>query len=275
MVCDSPMLVRNKEGVNCDVPCGRCPPCKQRRVASWCFRLKQEEKQHLHAHFVTFTYDTATVPITENGFMSLRKKDMQDFMKRLRKLVGVGMKYYLVGEYGAKTNRPHYHAIIFGVADTQHYIDSWKDGTIFIGNVSGASVAYTLKYLDKPHWKKWHDRDDRAPQFSLMSKGLGANYLSDPVVKYHRQNIEKLYVTDLGGVKLAMPKYYRSKIWNDDERAEQVDIVQYELEKAERLKCRQYEIENNPISYDQHQSMCRLERFRRFYRSQSNNRNTV
>lgn len=87
------------------VPCGKCPNCVARRISHWSFRLMQEEKQSTSAYFITYTYDTQHVPISKNGFMELRKKDMQDYLKRLRKSQWnkgnvTPLKYYLAGEYG-------------------------------------------------------------------------------------------------------------------------------------------------------------------------------
>lgn len=148
--CDSPYWVMPKMGIEkVPVPCGRCPICKHRRVNTWVFRLSQELKRSVSGHFVTFTYDTRHVPISDNGFMTLRKKHFQDFMKRLRKLEPNHLKYYAVGEYGTHNNRPHYHAIIFNVLDTGSYASAWEFGQIHIGHVSSDSIAYTMKYIDK------------------------------------------------------------------------------------------------------------------------------
>lgn len=156
MACDSPFFVTPKGRFSAvPVPCGRCPPCKQRRVNSWVFRLMQEEKRSSSAYFVTLTYDTRFVPISDNGFMTLRKKDYQDFMKRLRKLSPhVSIKYYAAGEYGSKFNRPHYHAIMFNVPDIELFAKAWsldgiQLGAVHVGSVTGDSIAYTMKYIAK------------------------------------------------------------------------------------------------------------------------------
>lgn len=48
--------------------------------------------------------------------MTLRKKDFQLFMKRLRKeFPDDHIRYFAAGEYGDKHLRPHYHAIIYGL----------------------------------------------------------------------------------------------------------------------------------------------------------------
>jgi hypothetical protein len=134
----------------------------------------QEEKHSTSAWFITLTYDTKYVPITSNGFMSLAKRDPQLFMKRLRKAhpKGSNLKYYLCGEYGSDTRRPHYHAVIFN-ADVTLISDAWGLGNVHYGSVTQASVGYTLKYMCKPRIIPIHQRDDRVPEFSLMSKGSG------------------------------------------------------------------------------------------------------
>lgn len=180
-MCTSPLRLTKQD--NIDVPCGKCPACKKRRVSAWSFRLMQQDKTAHSSHFVTLTYDTKYVPITPKGFMTCDKKDVQDFLKRLRKLVSKinnePVKYYLCSEYGGKTNRPHYHMIIFNVCDEFLIEQAWQKGTVHYGKVSHASVGYTLKYMDKPKRIPMHANDDRQPEFGLMSKQLGANYLTE------------------------------------------------------------------------------------------------
>lgn len=110
--------------------------------------------------------------------MSLAKRDVQLFFKRLRKSQpeGTSIKYYTVGEYGGKTFRPHYHAIVFNAA-INTIQDAWQMGTVHYGTVSGASIGYTLKYMAKISRIPLHSNDDRVPEFALMSKGLGEAYL--------------------------------------------------------------------------------------------------
>lgn len=228
MKCDSPFYVLPAGATErVPVPCNRCPPCKINRVNSWVFRLLQEEKLHAHAHFVTFTYDTHCVPISPNGFMTLKKSDFQDYMKRLRNLCpGQTLKYYAVGEYGTKNSRPHYHAIIFGVDDPNKFADAWmlkgqSLGGVYIGKVSSNSIAYTMKYIDKSNFKRKHKRDDREPEFPLMSQGLGKNYLTPEIIAYHQADKSRLYCTREGGHKIALPRYYKQKLYSEDDRKQQ------------------------------------------------------
>lgn len=223
----TPMQIKNKKTAELTtVPCSKCPECKARRASGWSFRLMQEERVSSSAFFITLTYDTDYVPITRNGFMGLDKKHLQLFFKRLRKAhgnTGETIKYYAVGEYGGKTYRPHYHIILFN-AQLELIEPAWrvKDvpiGHIHFGYVEAASVGYTLKYISKPSRIPLHRNDDRQPEFSLMSKGLGMSYLSDSMVHWHKCDLEnRMYVNLQDGKKASMPRYYKDKIYNDEER---------------------------------------------------------
>lgn len=180
--CLQPFLVDG----SIPVPCGKCPPCLKRRASAWSFRLMQEDKICNSSQFITLTYDTDHVPLTEKGYMDLCKRDLQLYFKRLRKLQSNSLrdgvyskpiKYYAVGEYGGRTFRPHYHIILFNCS-IELIQEAWKLdgkylGTVHYGTVSGASVGYCLKYMTKPGRIPLHQNDDRQPEFSLMSKGLG------------------------------------------------------------------------------------------------------
>jgi hypothetical protein len=219
--CMTPFAVKKKipasQGeVWQDVPCGKCPNCYANRVSMWSFRLMQQEKISSSAHFITLTYDTTNVPISSRGFLNLSKRDLQLFFKRLRKTHSkdVTIKYYAVGEYGGKTKRPHYHLILFN-ADVSLINGAWNLGDFHVGDVTGASIGYTLKYISKK-WRPAHANDDRQPQFALMSKGLGGNYLTDAMVNWHLQDLEnRMYCNLLDGKKISMPRYYKNKIYDN------------------------------------------------------------
>lgn len=234
--CITPFHVKDKfTGEYIPVPCSKCPPCKKRRTSGWSFRLVKEGERSLSALFVTLTYNTETVPITENGFMNLDKADVQKFMKRLRKLSKQKLKYYVCGEYGTKRMRPHYHLIIFN-ADKEKVEQAWTLdrrplGQIYIGDVNEASIGYTLKYMTKKGKIPLHHNDDRQKEFSLMSKGLGSNYITEKMVKWHKNNVEeRMYCNIKGNKKIAMPRYYKDKIYTEFDK---IRISNHIKEKAE------------------------------------------
>lgn len=282
MKCDTPFYVLPKAGIEkVPVPCGKCPNCKLNRVNGWVFRMLQEELRSETSHFVTLTYDTRFVPITENGFMTLRKRDFQLFMKRLRKAISIDypnvrLKYYAVGEYGTKYKRPHYHAILFNVPDTRYIVEAWSIGSdpiggVNIGSVSGDSIAYTMKYIDKSSWKRSHARDDREKEFPLMSKRIGANYLTDQTVAYHKADLTRCYILRPGGHRIAMPRYYKDKIYTERERRYQVTVVQEASEKEYSRLQRQFAMlypSGAPITFEDWLESTKYQRYRSFYHNQ-------
>jgi hypothetical protein len=277
IMCDSPFWVMPKKLSPNDpdkvpVPCGRCPPCKLRRVNSWVFRLLQEQKVSTMAHFVTLTYDTRFVPISDNGFMTLRKRDLQLYWKRLRKLCpGAILKYYAVGEYGTNNRRPHYHAIVFNVLDINAFHQAWGLGQIHVGQVTTDSIAYTMKYIDKPVSGQMHGRDDREREFPLMSKALGASYLSDDIIQYHQADVSRLYATKEGGHRIALPRYYRQKIYSDDQMRIQRHLAGAVTEKLDDLDRREFDrlySDAPDYTYEMWKESHRFGRYQSFYSNQ-------
>lgn len=200
------------------VPCGKCPECKKRLVSGWSFRLMQEDKVSSSSHFITLTYATTHVPISRAGYMELSKRDVQLFFKRLRKVNRCKLKYFAVGEYGGKTMRPHYHIILFN-ADISTIQEAWQLGNCHYGTVNGASVGYTLKYMMKQPKIPMHRNDDRTPEFRLMSKGLGEAYMTKAMIRWHHAAInDRMYCNIEGGKKIAMPRFYKDKMYTKVER---------------------------------------------------------
>lgn len=226
---------------NTPLPCGKCPHCLRNRINQWSFRLSREERVSTTALFMTFTYDCESAPRTPNGFLTLSKVDFQSFMKRYRKLMNPmdkPVKYYAVGEYGSRTMRPHYHAIMFN-ADYNLIEKAWIKGHIYGGTVTDASVQYTLKYINKKGKIPMHANDDRMKEFSLMSKRLGMAYLTFNMFQWHRADpFNRMYVNGPNKTKVAMPRYYKERIFDKTE------ILQF----AEYVK--NLTIEKNNISQE-------------------------
>lgn len=205
------------------VACGRCPACFARRVSAWSFRLMQEDKVSISSHFITLTYDTNNVPITNRGYMSLDFRDTQLFFKRLRKSPCNSdrkIRYYLAGEYGGLTMRPHYHAIIYNSC-LEAIQGAWGLGSVHYGTVEGASIGYCLKYMSKASRIPAHQNDDRIGEGSRVSKGIGLNYLSQSMVRWHLSDLNnRMYCNLEDGRKISMPRYYKQKIYTDVQKSQ-------------------------------------------------------
>lgn len=239
-MCLQPRFIQSRGQI---YPCGYCPKCKAKRVSHWSFRLLQEQQVSSSAYFITLTYDDQNVPVTMFGHLTLKLRDLQLFYKRLRKAHSsvkgqMAIKHYTVGEYGGRTERPHYHAIIFNVKP-ELVEKAWSYGTVHFGKVEGASVGYTLKYITKNR-KRFETYDGRKPEFAVMSKGLGISYLDETMCEWHADDlINRMYCGLKGGIKISMPRYYKDRLYFELEKAAiaaayELQITEKQLEEMEK-----------------------------------------
>lgn len=207
--------------------------------------MLHETTQHNDSLFITLTYSDEYIP--ENG--SLRKDHAVKFIKRLRFHVnkicpGRRIRYFLCGEYGDNTQRPHYHAIIFGLGlnslDKSFVIDSWPfcDWTTIrikksFGLAEGKSIQYVAGYIQKKLSGDLADEvysnTGREPVFRLLSMGLGRGYVDNNVDNL----INNLYIT-VKGVKMALPRYYLNRL-NVDRDSISHYAIDNEIKKVKEL----------------------------------------
>jgi len=223
------------------VPCGKCYQCLARRRNGWSFRLHHQINVSQSVCFMTLTYGECEglgtdPPHTKNGLPTLKKDDLQKFFKRLRKHEksrnnGNTIKYYAVGEYGTNNHRPHYHAIIFNISNytlaRSHMVAEkiWKKGFVDIAQATSASINYVVGYINQGSWIAQNEMDDRMPHFSVMSKGLGSNYLTDRVFDMHYDRMDGSALHP-DGYRIPLPRYYKDKIFTVEEKAELYEIAQ-------------------------------------------------
>jgi hypothetical protein len=210
------------------VPCGKCPSCLKARQGAWISRIYYELKDTINAIFLTLTYRQDTVPRvtdyeTGEELMSLCKRHVQLALKKFRmKLKRLGyyikFKYFLCGEYGNKTKRPHYHIIFMGLPQHLIYMfcSQWqKDyGRVDSRRIDLAhpkSLYNTAKYVTKYSMKgiyehsefrvrkvlnpKYEPFVDESKYITIkpvvelayrtMSKGIGLSYLTPEIINYH------------------------------------------------------------------------------------------
>ena len=120
-----------------------------------------EASLHASNVFITLTYSDEFLPADK----SLDYSHFQLFMKRLRKHFGVGIRFYMAGEYGSALGRPHFHAILFNfdfpdkvfhASRGKHRVFRsaslemlWPFGFSEIGSVTFQSAAYISRYIMK------------------------------------------------------------------------------------------------------------------------------
>lgn len=103
------------------IPCGHCIGCRLDYSRSWADRMMLElEAYKGKAVFITLTYNNEHLPPSyadDDSILgaTLYKRDLQLFLKRLRKMYPEKvLRFYASGEYGS-LGRPHYHLILFGL----------------------------------------------------------------------------------------------------------------------------------------------------------------
>lgn len=184
-------------------PCGQCDPCRHNRRRVWAHRIQLEAMTHEASSFVTLTYSDDSLPRCLGDEPTLAPEHVQLWLKRLRARVSPErFRFYLVGEYGDNTHRPHYHAILFGFPTCSrgrtlrrgHSLepcwsdccdrcrlvgDTWSMGNVDLGQVTKDSAGYIAGYV----MKKMTRYDDprlkgRNPEFCRMSlrPGIGADF---------------------------------------------------------------------------------------------------
>lgn len=222
---DHDLAVDYPDGIK--IPCGKCAGCRAQKSREWADRMILELDHSKKAVFLTLTYNDDHVPaimqITTGQFeLTLQKRDLQLFMKRLRKrFKDKELRFYAVGEYGKNTQRPHYHLILFGLGLDdfkdlkikgsnelgQIYYKSdwlaeevWKLGFCLLSEVSWKTCAYVARYVKKKDMglvtDEYVERMSQ-PEFSVMSRdpGIGMyyplehkEYLSKSVYYFSDQN---------------------------------------------------------------------------------------
>jgi len=171
-------------------------------------RCVHEAQLHKNNLFLTLTYNDETCPK-----ITLVKKHFVHFFKRLRehhfRQTGERKKlrYFMCGEYGEETGRPHYHALVFGLElpDLRYHKQTktglrlytsgileniWGKGHCLIGSVAFESAAYVAGYVYKKQTgdkRKTIDIIDihtgqihrRQKEYGTMSRnpGLGREWL--------------------------------------------------------------------------------------------------
>lgn len=250
-----PVVFNEKDGYRdlpVDVPCGQCIGCRLERSRQWAMRLMHEAQSHEKTCFITVTYSDEQIPSGQ----TLVKSHFQNFLKRLRKHYGGGIRYFHCGEYGETTKRPHYHACLYGVdftEDRTSYTNTpqghtlftsktldkiWGKGQCWIGNLSFDSAAYVARYILKKvngddaakHYENVNletgDIVPTLPEYITMSlkPAIGANWY-----ERYKSDVFPRDECIMQGAQVKPPKYYTRRL-------EKSDAKLYRKIKAERIK---------------------------------------
>ena len=197
------------------------------RQRAFCFRLDQEREACSFYFWLTLQYSDEYVPHDEQtGEMCFSKKHCRDFFEKIRKRYSnYKFKHFLVSEYGPhSTHRPHYHCLLLCysnkslkelINDQTEMRDflinkAWTYGYVFQKSFHGRVLSYLTKYCCKPEViGQFH----KMKPFTLISKGIGLNYLENMSERQKQQMIKSLdFTVRYGSGKIQLPRYYVDKI---------------------------------------------------------------
>lgn len=201
------------------VGCGKCYACRYNRTQQWIDRIEMESiDSRTNPLFLTVTYRDECLPLSEdNGLATLCLRDVQLYLKRLRKAIyPLKVRYVYVGEYGGRTCRPHYHFILFSSGPFDHSLleSTWGLGHVRVSMITPKRIAYVASF----HINSAECPTGRALPFSQYSRnpGIGYSYVEkESNAKIHLQETPDLRYIRLNGTVRPLPSYIRKKYFPD------------------------------------------------------------
>lgn len=226
------------------IPCGWCTSCRVDHRNAWQDRIDWERLGNSSA-FVTFTYDDWHLPFGDMNIPTLRRADFNAFIDRLRyrvKRVKLSLsrpdwKFYAVGEYGDKFNRPHYHCIFIGLDfyETRRlFHDVWQCGIIDSLPVLDGCTRYVLKYLDKQQHgslaEEMFDNQGLERPFSTASTGLGNGLFYSQVSRIQKTG----EYMNLAGKRRPCPQYYKDLFMGNSASHFEKQVAEYQRQTKDK-----------------------------------------
>lgn len=246
------------------LPCGQCLHCRINKRREWVLRLMFELMVSKRSVFVTLTYNNEAIP--EGN--SLRKSDVQNFIKKLRrKLKDRNIRYLAVGEYGNTGTRginPHYHLAVFDVEygrDEAAIQSCWPDdekGFSYTGELNRETAqyicGYTVEKLTRGSERQVEQlKKGLSPEFMNCSKGSTApgkwsSGIGSQAMWLIAQNIKRdgritnrtFKKIQKGTKRLPLGRYLISKLSEYSEIPEKViknDLELYQADIADEMEC--------------------------------------
>lgn len=205
---------------------------------------------------MTLTYAPEKLPLGA----TLVPKHTQDWLKRLRRAVGTQrLRYFLVGEYGDQSERPHYHVALFGlgISSAKLIEETWSQGFVVVGTLTRASADYVAGYVTKKMTGKNDGRlRGRYPEFARMSlrPGIGANAMAPIVRACGPESVRTALGGDVprvlrhGKSVLPLGRYLRSRLrssmYDDAEAVKESALQSWSKEMLDMWKVEVYRSEN-------------------------------
>lgn len=221
--------VTDKRTLMVPVGCTKCIECRKKKAREWQVRLLEEVRTEKNGIFVTLTFSNESIKkLGEDLRIEGYERDneiatiaIRRFLERWRKKYKKSVKHWLVTELGHNgTENIHMHGIIWTNEPREEITRIWQYGYTWLsdekkGWVNEQTVNYITKYVNKA--------DEQHTEYNskiLTSPGIGKKYIDRKdaeINKYNKNKTDETY-KNKQGYKMAMPIYYRNKIYTETER---------------------------------------------------------
>lgn len=234
------------------IQCGNCIECRRAKAREWQVRLLEDIKTNRNGKFISLTFSNEWIQKIVEGYNNengqwvegikyITGYDVENeiairatrwFNERWRKKYGKAIRHWLITELGHEgTENIHMHGIIWTDVDMDKVEEIWKYGMIWKGKkvgekdrkpilqnyVNDTTVGYMTKYVNKID-----ERHKEYKSIILTSPGIGRDYtktLSAMKNTYREERTNEAYRTRTGH-QIAMPIYWRNKIYTEEQREE-------------------------------------------------------
>lgn len=252
------------------VPCGTCVACRINETTDWSIRALYELHDFENASFVTLTYNEENYPKDCSVHKEVLSDWWDNFQHKVKKEKGISPRIFSCGEYGSRTNRAHYHAILYGLNpdpfdkhnyDRELIANSWKfcDRDMFLWNrydfnknainfCTRETIQYVAGYIQKKlksyQAKEVYEKFGKQAPFKLASKSLGLNYAIE-----NQDMLKNNGFCVYNGYRVRIPRYFREKlgikpdIEGYDERVNALIIKNHMLDKEVQDKRNTYDFQ--------------------------------
>jgi len=291
--------VSDKRVLAVPVGCGKCIECRKQKSREWQVRLLEDVRHNKNGKFITLTFSNESITDLSKEIETLEGYNLDNaiatlavrrFLERWRKKYKKSLRHWLITELGHNgTENLHLHGIVWTNESLDEVEKHWQYGFVWKGKgekkenyVSEKTVNYLTKYVTK------QDKDhEHYTAKILTSAGIGAGYIEridSNKNKFKGKDTNETYTTR-SGHKIAMPIYWRNKIYTDEEReklwlmkldkeerwvmGEKVDVtegeeeyyklLEYYREKNKRLGYGDDTIDWNKKEYENQRRMLKIE----------------
>lgn len=202
MLCATPFVASDGD----EYGCGQCMPCRINKRREWTCRIQLEALAHKNTEWVTLTYSPESLPTGGTLVPSHVSLFMRSLRQKLKRKFNAKLRFFAVGEYGSRTDRPHYHIFLFGLPKEAKNLvqETWQYGHVMFAfdPVTSQIAAYTAGYTVKKEGKDREKLKGKAPEFSRMSlkPPIGYEYIKTLGQVLSQDKWAAVHVSETGDV---------------------------------------------------------------------------